>query len=89
MSTSTGVVGMDDGELTSQSVVAAVAAETGTDPLTLEPLYEVLDPDALDALFDANESEAASAVTRVEFTYAGCEVCVTGTGSVDVTALAD
>lgn len=32
-------------------VIEAVAAATGTDPLAMEPLYGVIDPDALDALF--------------------------------------
>lgn len=74
-------------EPTSHAVVAAVASETGTDPMALEPLYDVFDPDALDALFAADG--AGSGTARVEFVYGGCEVCVRDDGSVDATAISD
>lgn len=89
MSTTTGAVGTAETELTSQAVVSAVAAETGTDPLELEPLYEVFDPDALDALLGWGESGTTSEPVCVEFTYAGCGVCVTADGTVEVEALAE
>lgn len=87
MSTTVGTVETRGAEATSQAVVAAVAAETGANPMTLEPLYNVLDPDALDALFSADESATAAPPARVEFTYAGCAVSVTGDGTIDVTEL--
>lgn len=89
MSTSTDSVRITDAESTTQSIVSAVATETGTDPLELEPLYEVFDPDALDALLRSQESGTTSAPVRVEFAYEGCEVCVSATGSVDVTVIGD
>jgi hypothetical protein len=73
----------------SQSVVGAVAAETGADPLTMDPLYEVFDPDALDALSGDGKSGSGSSSTRVEFTYAGCRVCVRGDGALQVEGIAD
>jgi hypothetical protein len=82
-----GAVEAASAESASQAVVAAVAAETGADPMTLEPLYGVLDPDALDALFAGDESTPTAPPVRVEFTYAGCAVSVTGNGAVDVTEL--
>lgn len=39
----------------SVAVIEAVASATGHDPMEIEPLYESVDPGALDALF---ESEA-------------------------------
>ena len=82
-----GAVGTTETENTSQAVVAAVAAETGRDPLELEPLYEVFDPDALDALCESREGAASEASLCVEFTYAGCAVSVTADGAVDATAI--
>ena len=89
MSISTDAVQATDSEPASQAVVAAVATETGRDPIELRPLYEVFDPDALDALFESSRTGRGAASTRVEFTYAGCEVCVRGDGSVDATAIVD
>ncbi|TKR26201.1 HalOD1 output domain-containing protein [Natronomonas salsuginis] len=39
-------------ELPSEVVVDAVATAAGVDPLDLPPLYEFVDPDALNNLFD-------------------------------------
>ncbi len=70
----------------STGVVMAIAAASGTEPAptadttggtqALEPLYTVVDPDALDALFRADGSGAAGP-ERVTFTYHGYEVTVT------------
>ena len=54
----------------STAVVDAVTAETGTDATTLPPLYDVIDPDALDALFQGRDGGAVS------FDYAGDAVTV-------------
>lgn len=66
----------------SEEVVSAVAETTGKDPLDLEPLYEVIDPDALDALYRRDGLGLPKSPNRVEFTYAGCEVVVAWDGSV-------
>lgn len=64
----------------STHVIEAVADRTRTDPVAVEPpLYEELDPDALDGLFEAG------AAFRVQFTYAGHEIEVEGgDGGIDV-----
>lgn len=65
----------------STHVVKAVAEITQTDPLSVEPpLYEEIDPDALDNLFEAN------AAFRIRFSYAGHDVEIRSDagGSVDV-----
>jgi hypothetical protein len=70
-------------------VVREVAAREGVDPTDLEPpLHEVVDPDALDALFRPRD-DASEHATTVEFTYRGHRVRVHGPGTVDVNAPAD
>ena len=52
-------------------VVRSVAATTGRECDELRPLYDVIDPDALDALVGGSE-----AAPRIEFRYEGCHVRV-------------
>lgn len=68
----------------SEEVVSAVAAANGTDPMDLDPLFDVIDPDALDALYRGNGPGRARPPERVVFTYCGCEVVVVEDGSVTV-----
>jgi hypothetical protein len=65
-----------DGRL-SFEVVASVAAKTGREPSEMEPLYNVVDTDALDGLF-----EGANGTVR--FPYEGYRVTVSADGSVTV-----
>lgn len=70
----------DETQSISRQVLEVVAAEAGTTPLALEtPLYEVVDPDALDALYGAN-----GAAPTIEFTYLGYSVSIDGEGDVSV-----
>lgn len=71
---------VDDDVSPSERVVREVAAKTGTDPLALPPLYEAIDPDALDALFTSSDGNSL----QVEFEYAGRHVVVDGSGQVGV-----
>ena len=51
-----------------EAVIEAIAAAEGTDPSELPPLYEAVDPDALERLFDRRGgSGEASAVFSFEF----------------------
>lgn len=68
----------------SDEVVSAVAAEKGVDPMELRPLYEVVDPDALDAIYRPSGFGRAGPSARVEFTYCGCNVVIDGDESVTV-----
>ena len=71
----------EEPEPLSQLVVETVAESEGVDPLELEvPLYEAVDPDALDALFRANDGVEGV----IEFTYYGYEVSVTSSGHVSL-----
>ena len=69
----------DDHQLPSETVVSSVAAHKGVEPVALPPLYDALDPDALDALFATARGDG-----QVTFEYAGCTVECAGDGSVDV-----
>lgn len=71
------------GTSVSETVVYAVADETGSDPARMPPLYDVIDPQALDRLFRGS-STRANAGGRVIFTYEDCEVTVFPDGEVTV-----
>lgn len=73
-----------------QTVIEGVATVTDTDPKRLRPLYEVVDPEGLDALFSpTDEGERESSNGRVTFRFEGCTVCVHADGRVTVTPEAD
>ena len=55
-------------------IVEAVSAITGREPTALEPLYSVVDPEALESLLSsAHESDM-----QVSFAFEGCTVGFTG-----------
>jgi hypothetical protein len=69
-----------EGTPASTRVVRAVAEREGIDPVRLDPpLHDVVDPDALDALFAGRATAGV-----VEFTYRGHAVRVDGDGGVQV-----
>lgn len=78
----------DRSESVSRSVIAAVAEATGTDPTAMQPLYEVVDPDALDAIFDPVAGETAP-VGCVSFRFNGCDVYVYADGRTVVSSSGD
>lgn len=59
-------------------VIRTVAETTDTDPLELPPLYETIDPDALDALVENMTTGTIS------FTYAGRDLTVNSDGIVTI-----
>ncbi|WP_222915809.1 HalOD1 output domain-containing protein [Natrinema sp. SYSU A 869] len=61
-------------------VVEALADETNTDAHELEPLYNAVDPEALDQLFQPDSTADIS----VEFEYDGLLVGVRSDGTVTV-----
>jgi hypothetical protein len=69
---------VSDGTL-SYAVIESVAAREGVDPLHLdEPLYETVNPDALDSLFRGSTGS-------VVFEFHGYIVTVDSDGDVDLT----
>lgn len=61
-------------------VAEAVAEAKGVDALELDPMYGVIDSDALDAAVRSMSAEGS-----VTFEYEGYVVTVSGDGRVDVT----
>lgn len=67
----------------SVAVAVAVAARERVDPVELTPpLHDVVDPDALDALFA--DRDARDQAVSVAFDYCGYRVEISGDGTVDV-----
>ena len=72
-------------ESVTEGVVRAVSSATHSEPIELEPLYSVVDTDALNALFTSlgtGTSRHSNGV--VEFDYAGNRIQVTSSGSIEI-----
>lgn len=67
----------------STAVTEAVAATTGRKPATMPPLYEYIDPDALNAVLTSRTNDSANAVA-VSFTYGGVTVRIDSGGWIEV-----
>lgn len=65
-------------------IVMTVAETRGVDPLDLPPLYDAIDPDALERLFTSSVSPPTPSSIQVHFTYEGHEVTVHNDGDVTV-----
>lgn len=63
------------------AVVSAVAEVKGSDPVELPPLYEAINPEALNDLFT---SRPESAIKMITFQYAGYDIVVRGDGEVQI-----
>lgn len=68
----------------SETVVTAVAEAKGVDPLDLDPLYTVIDPDALNRMFRPSVGSPPTSM-ELRFSMADCHVVVHGDGEVAVT----
>lgn len=68
----------------STGVVEAVADASGRDPTALGPIYETIDPDALDKLIRSKRERRPAGDVSVSLTYVGYDVTVRGDGSVVV-----
>ena len=79
---STGVDG--DGAPPSQRVVEAVSDARDVDVLDLPPLYDTVDPDALDGLFADRRGGAGARSGTLAFEYADSTVVVDADGTVTV-----
>ncbi|MUV57722.1 hypothetical protein GJ632_11135 [Halogeometricum sp. CBA1124] len=62
-------------ESVSEAVVRAVSAVEGRKPCSLRPLADVVDPTALDSLFDPRDDGTPRTGGRLSFVYNDC--CVT------------
>lgn len=79
----------DTDQSLSEAVISAVASASDIDPLKLAdehgPLYDAIDPTALDSLFQSADP-AEPSVGTVSFNYAGYRITVDQTGQVELTA---
>ena len=75
-----------DPERISVAVVTAVADVLDRDPKTIEPLYDVVDLEALDALFGPTGANSRPVDGQVTFSLEGCDVAVYANGRVEVVA---
>jgi len=78
------VMKADSTQTLGRRVVERVARAEGVDPLDLNaPLYDAIDPDALETLF---RPDGAPTGGRLAFEYCGHTVVVSGDGSVSLSA---
>ena len=70
----------------STEIAMTVADAAGVDPLDLDPLYDVVDPEMLETLIETPSVAPESSIT---FTYAGFEVTVEGEGDIFVEESSD
>lgn len=66
-----------------EAIVDAVATAAGVDPLDLPPLYEMVDPDAVDRLF-GHPAEAAETEALLSFRFDTWNVFVRADGRIRV-----
>lgn len=67
------------------TVVHAVAIVTNTPPTEFDPLFESINPDALNHLFNRRGGDAQQDTSWVSFRYNGCTVQVSVTGTIEIT----
>lgn len=60
----------------STAVIRAVSAVEGVEPESLRPLTEVIDPCAINMLFDTQGDGTPRAGGRLSFVYSKCEVTI-------------
>lgn len=81
-------VDLDGGASLSTTLVMAAADARGIEPSKLQPpLYDIVDPDALDALFRSIRGNATSSPVRLTFAEWGCRMTVDSDGLVEVEPL--
>ena len=80
----------DQSERMVSAIISGVAACTGRGVTDLPPLYNVVDPEALNQVLRSPlGSRCRSNDERIVFTYAGCEVVVNGNDELTVRLLDD
>lgn len=68
----------------STAIVETVAARSGREPTTMNPIYDTVDTDAIDALIRSAERGASKEETSISFEFADHDVTVRSDGSVVV-----
>lgn len=65
-------------------IVKTISKITNTNVLELQPLYETIDPEALDDLFSPVEGKAPRNVGSLTFEYEGYQIVVHASGWIDI-----
>ncbi|WP_224449609.1 HalOD1 output domain-containing protein [Haloprofundus salilacus] len=65
-------------------LIVAIAEIEGRDTDDIEPLYEAIDPDALDAIFQQDSETTAERNGRLSFVFNGRDVTVWSDGRIDI-----
>lgn len=75
----------DDAQKVSTAVIRAIADTSAIAPTELPPIYEAIDPDALERLFQRQMNGVPRRGGTVEFDYAGYSVRISFDRTLDVT----
>lgn len=76
---------LDGDDSLCHTIVRAVGVITNDDPETIEPLYKVLDPDALEELVTSfRRTDQGKKNGSIEFAYNGCLVTVYADGMIEL-----
>lgn len=65
------------------AIVKTLAEAVGRDPTALDPLYDTVDPTALDSLLLSNGTRSNRGLI-VRFVYQGLEIAIDGDGSMTI-----
>lgn len=68
------VYDIGEDERPNEAVVRAVAKATDTEVLDLNPLYEAIDPDHLNAITDETNDGDARGTHSITFSFNGCHI---------------
>ncbi|ELY46785.1 HalOD1 output domain-containing protein [Natronorubrum sulfidifaciens] len=74
----------DAGEQASEAIITAVAALSDTRPVELTPLYESVEPDAIDALVSHARRADTAGTHQLQFRYEGFDVDVRTDGRIQI-----
>lgn len=64
-----------------ETIVKAIATVKGVSPMEVPPLYDSVDPDAVESLFEHSDSH------RIQFRHAGFDVVVTASGEIKLSSI--
>lgn len=67
---------IEGSESLTEAVVRAASAVNGCPPGALQPLGKVLDPDALDMIFDGRGDDNPRRGGRISFIYSDCRITI-------------
>ena len=73
----------------SATVIRAVAIVTNMPPMDFDPLFETIDPDALNQLFNGPNSDSPQDASGVAFRFNDYTVQVDATGTIEITPAED